>query len=240
MTRPRRCPLLHHRRLARGANVSSEDALGQQRTPTIRPRRLSVQPAARADERPTISMVDRGRDRGKQSPPLDHETTTMPLKRRSPRTTAPRSRTAEAATWSDDPSSGKGAVSTATALAAPFTREHKRAAPAGPSESDSGRVFQRARGARPIGDRPGSASRQRRPSVRPRSRARLPPIAAARSGEVHPGPRRAELPRSDVPQHRRGVHSAGTRARPRIARVHARRCGVRAKPQTTAAMLSWG
>ena len=31
MTRPRRCPLLRHRQLARGSSVGSEDALGQQR-----------------------------------------------------------------------------------------------------------------------------------------------------------------------------------------------------------------
>jgi hypothetical protein len=111
MTRPRRCPLLHHRRLARGTNVSSEDALGQQRTPTIRPRRLSVQPAARADERPTISMVDRGRDRGKQSPPLDRETTTpMPLHRLARQVAASVGAGPKAATSHDRWPSGEAAT----------------------------------------------------------------------------------------------------------------------------------
>src|SRR5215468_707385 len=36
MTRPRRCPLLRHRRLVRGPSTSSEDALGQPRSPNIR------------------------------------------------------------------------------------------------------------------------------------------------------------------------------------------------------------
>ena len=36
--RPRRCPLLRHRRLARASSVGSEDALRQPRTAKIYPR----------------------------------------------------------------------------------------------------------------------------------------------------------------------------------------------------------
>ena len=66
-------------------------------------------------------------------------------------------------------------------------------------------------GGAPHGDiRPGGATHRR-----------------ARSGEVHSGPRSPELSRSDVPEHRRGVHSACTRVRPSGARVQARRRRVR-------------
>src|SRR5215470_13050967 len=43
MTRPRRCPLLRDRWLVRGPSTGSEDAPGQPRSPTIRPRGLTVQ-----------------------------------------------------------------------------------------------------------------------------------------------------------------------------------------------------
>jgi hypothetical protein len=111
MTCPRLCPLLRHRRLAPGASVGSEDALGQQRTLSIRPRRTGVQPAARTDERPTISMMDRGRDRagavvsaGSRDDLYAAARAVRPMPASQP---AP----ARAAMWSGASSSGKGAIS---------------------------------------------------------------------------------------------------------------------------------
>ena len=49
----------------------------------------------------------------------------------------------------------------------------------------------------------------------------------ARSGEVHSRTRRTELPRSNIPQHRRPALPGHTRTRPGVAGVQARRCRVR-------------
>ncbi len=60
MTRPRRCPLLRHRRLVRGPSTGSEDAPGQPRRERICPRGLTVQPAANrgpAFEEPAASIT---------------------------------------------------------------------------------------------------------------------------------------------------------------------------------------
>ena len=49
----------------------------------------------------------------------------------------------------------------------------------------------------------------------------------ARSGEVHSRTRRTELPRSNIPEHRRPALPGHTRTRPGVAGVQARRCRLR-------------